>query len=269
MFVSEKLAFIELQKTGSSHVRQLLTQLVGGELDGKHNLPSQKVLDSGVPILGSVRNPWSWYVSLWTYGCQKKGVLRQRLTDPARWVPKAGGDQKAKMATLPEGASAERASSFWYADPSNPEAFREWLSLVLAPGARRIVEAGYGRSPIGKCGGLMTFRYFGLFVLNGTVPGPEYGTVEMLNKLDKEKCLVKYFIKNENLEADLLKTLAACGVELTEEQTESVVSARKTNVSARPLSTKEYFDEKSAQLVGEKERFIIEKFGYSNPFDRA
>jgi len=48
-----------------------------------------------------------------------------------------------------------------------------------------------------------------------------------------------------------------------------VVSARKTNVSTRPLSTKEYFDEKTAALVGEKERFIIEKFGYSNPFGSA
>ena len=85
MFVSDQIVFIELQKTGSTHVRHLLTGLLGGSLKGKHNAPTPEILARGTPILGSVRNPWSWYVSLWTYGCQKKGVLYQRLIDPAKW----------------------------------------------------------------------------------------------------------------------------------------------------------------------------------------
>ena len=290
MFVSDKLIFIELQKTGSTHVRHLLTELLGGSLEGKHNAPTPEILAQGLPILGSVRNPWSWYVSLWTYGCQKKGVLYQRLIDPARWQPKskpasASGDDddddeaptskpKAGLKKgmgmgmrkpLPALASAERAANFWYADPGNVEAFREWMSVVMSPAARRIVESGYRRNPISKCCGLMSYRYFKLFVRDTDSLGPEYKSLPMVKRLDEERCWVNHFIQSERLEDDFLKALAASGVVLTEALIASVRAARKRNVSERPLPTNAYYDEKTIRLVAERERFIIEKFGYHPP----
>lgn len=289
MFVSDKLIFIELQKTGSTHVRHLLTELLGGSLEGKHNAPTPEVLAQGLPILGSVRNPWSWYVSLWTYGCQKKGVLYQRLIDPARWQPKnkqgdsSGEDDEddgtaakpqvgLKMGKgmgirkpLPALASAERAANFWYADPGNVEAFREWMGVVLSPAARRIVESGYRRNPISKCCGLMSYRYFKLFVRDTDHLSPEYKSLAMVKRLDEERCWVNHFIQSERLEGDFLNALAASGVALTDEQIASVRSARKRNVSERPLPTNAYYDEKTIRLVSERERFIIEKFGYKAP----
>lgn len=292
MFVSDKLIFIELQKTGSTHVRHLLKELLVGSLDGKHNAPTPEILARGLPILGSVRNPWSWYVSLWTYGCQKKGLLYQRLIDPARWqgkgkqsdevdaddedgdgevdgaaVKQQGGPKKGKgmRQPLPPQASAERAAGFWYADPGNVEAFREWMSVVLSPAARHIVEAGYRRNPLSKCCGLMSYRYFKLFVRDAEQVGPEYKSLAMVKQLDEERCWVNHFIQSERLEDDFLKALAASGVVLTDEQVAKVRSARKRNVSERPLPTNAYYDEKTIRLVEERERFIIEKFGYQAP----
>lgn len=278
MFISEKLIFLELHKTGSTHVRALLTDLVGGKIAGKHNAATPEVLAKGLPILGSVRNPWSWYVSLWTYGCEGKGVLRQRLLSEEKWMQTrqalaksaasptnaAGKPRKRAPGTLPDYANAERAA-YWYADSGNVEAFREWLSVILSPAARRVVEQGYRRSPIGQCGGLLTFRYFTLFVEGGAEQPDEFRTVRKLAELDKSKCLVTHFIKNESLEEDLLKALAACGVELTPEQIEGVMAARKRNVSTRPLSVTDYFTPELAELVGDRERFLCEKFGYTNP----
>ena len=40
--------------------------------------------------------------------------------------------------------------------------------------------------------------------------------------------------------------------------------AKKTNVSSRPHGPEYYYDEASVQLVGRREKFIIEKFGYKN-----
>ncbi len=289
MFVSDKLVFIELQKTGSTHVRHLLTELLGGSLEGKHNAPTPEILDQGLPILGSVRNPWSWYVSLWTYGCSKKGVLYQRLIDPARWQTKnkqvdTSGDDDDDEAPagraqpglkkgkgmgmrkpLPPLASAERAANFWYADPGNVEAFREWMAVVMSPAARRIVESGYRRNPISKCCGLMSYRYFKLFVRDTDQLGPEYKSLAMVKRLDEERCWVNHFIQSERLEDDFLKALAASGVVLTDEQIANVRSARKRNVSERPLPTNAYYDETTIRLVQERERFIIEKFGYHAP----
>lgn len=296
MFVSDQIVFIELQKTGSTHVRHLLTGLLGGSLKGKHNAPTPEILARGTPILGSVRNPWSWYVSLWTYGCQKKGVLYQRLIDPAKWPGTAqaaahegdadddeddspavaapagkkgqGGKRKGQKkpgGPLPALASAARARDFWYADPGNPEAFREWLTLVLSPAARRIVESGYRRNPISRCGGLMTYRYFKLFVRDTDQLTPDYKTVPMLVKLDQERCWVKHFIQSERLEDDFIRAMTACGVALSEEQLNEIRTSRKRNVSERPLPTEAYYDAATLQLVADRERFIIEKFGYRAP----
>ena len=76
MFVTERLIYFGLQKTGGFHIRGLLKQYNDGAPDGKHNhlkdLPDNKV------VIGSIRNTWDWYVSLWAYGVSGKGAIRAR-----------------------------------------------------------------------------------------------------------------------------------------------------------------------------------------------
>lgn len=189
MLICDKLVFIELQKTGSTHIKQLLRELVGGVNDGKHNTPDERMLHCGKPFVGSVRNPWLWYLSLWSYGCQGKGELFQRLTNEQRWKrlrdkatarqtreAPASADDAADVRRLPAHWDAERAK-YWYADPDNPEAFREWMQAVLGRRTlRHMLMAGYGKSPIGKAGGLMTYRYFTLFVKGAETAGPTMNT---------------------------------------------------------------------------------------------
>jgi hypothetical protein len=290
MLISDKLVFIELQKTGSTHIKTLLKDLVGGKNDGKHNTPPEELLASGKPFIGSIRDPWAWYLSLWTYGCQQKGELFQRLTNEKRWervrakesaasdAPEpdddvGGGDSddddgktkdKAKK-TLPQNWGPDRAKNYWYANPESAEAFREWLQVVLATRSlRRLLEAGYGKSPISKAGGLLTFRYFTLFVRGAETVDKSVSTVDALKAYDKEHCFVSHFIRNESLAADFLETVAACGVTLTDAQKKSVLEAKKTNVSARPNGPDFYYDDPSIQLVMRREKFIVDKFGYKH-----
>lgn len=280
MLISDKLVFVELQKTGSTHIKTLLRDLVGGKNDGKHNTPPDDLLASGKQFIGSIRDPWAWYVSLWTYGCQQKGELFQRLTNEKKWervLAKAkgaegadadarseGGDEKEKKALPPEWGP-ERAKTFWYADPDNVDAFREWLQVVLAtPRLRRLLEAGYGKSPISKAGGLLTFRYFTLFVKGTETVDKSVDSVSALKEFDKTNCFINHFIRNESLAADFVKTLDAIGVPLTDEQRKSVLEAKKTNVSSRPKAVGDYYDDASVQLVMRREKFIIDKFGYKN-----
>lgn len=297
MLISDKLVFIELQKTGSTHIKKLLRELVGGENDGKHNTPSPELLASGKQFVGSIRDPWAWYLSLWTYGCQQKGELFQRLTNEKKWDrlltkgkgadAEAGADAEGdnddgdspgkakgkgkgegkgeKQKAMPDTWGAERAKSFWYADPENAEAFREWLQVVLGTRSlRRLLEAGYGKSPISKAGGLMTFRYFTLFVRDAETVDNSVSTVEALKAYDKQHCFANHFIRNESLPQDFLKTMEACGVKLTDEQKNTVLEAKKTNVSTRPKGLDHYYDDESIQLVMRREKFIVDKFGYKH-----
>src|SRR5215471_4451854 len=104
MLISEKLIFIELQKTGSTHIKGLLRKLVGGENDGKHNVPSEELITSGKKFVASVRDPWAWYLSLWSYGCLQKGELYERLTNEKKWRKLL---DKEADAAAPEPAAAE------------------------------------------------------------------------------------------------------------------------------------------------------------------
>ena len=295
MLISEKLIFVELQKTGSTHIKGLLRKLLGGENDGKHNVPTPEQIDSGRKFVASVRNPWSWYLSLWSYGCLQKGELFERLTNEKKWrkmldkeeseadaesdaaedkaeadadASEEGAEGKAKGKkdkSLPDNFTPDRARTFWYADPDNAEAFREWLQAVLATRPlRKVLETGFGKSPISRAGGLMTFRYFTLCTRNGENVDQSVSTLEALQKYDQENCFIDYFVRNESLAEDLIKALDGCGVPLDDAQRKQIREAKKTNVSSRPHGPEYYYDKASIQLVARREKFIIEKFSYKN-----
>ncbi|MEK8034128.1 hypothetical protein AACH06_25160 [Ideonella sp. DXS29W] len=285
MLICDKLVFIELQKTGSTHIKQLLRELVGGLNDGKHNTPDRALLSRGLPFVGSVRNPWLWYLSLWSYGCQGKGELFQRLTNEKRWqrLREKAASRQPTQENSAEGArpgapsperrlpldwDVERARS-WYADPDDAHAFREWLQAVLARRAmRQMLMAGYGKSPLGKAAGLMTYRYFSLFVQGADQLGPMFDSLPALQVMDRSNCIVSHFIRNESLATDFIETLEACGVPLNDAQRDQVLSARKVNTSTRPHGPSYYYDDESIKLVARREKFIIDKFGYAGAAPR-
>jgi hypothetical protein len=62
MFVADGLVYLELQKTGGSHICRLLEQYANGRPEGKHNRLTAEY--STHYVIGSIRNPWDWYVSL-------------------------------------------------------------------------------------------------------------------------------------------------------------------------------------------------------------
>jgi hypothetical protein len=263
MLVSKKLVFLELQKTGSTHIKQLLKKTVGGVNDGKHNQATTELRESGKHFIGSIRDPWGWYLSLFSYGCQKKGGVYLRTTNPARWK------QLRKGGTL-EGAdgfdsySAQFMREQVYADPDNAEHFRAWLRLVLTAGPHRaLIEDGFAESPISAIAGLMTYRYFLLFVDGGAAVPETVTTLKKLQAHEKKSLFVEHIVRNESLAEDLIKAVEACGETLSPEQQVQIREAPRTNTSPRKFGKTHYYDEASVALVAEREKFIIDKFGYA------
>lgn len=80
--------------------------------------------------------------------------------------------------------------------------------------------------------------------------------------MDRSNCFVGHFIRNESLADDFIQMVQSCGIDLSDAQRDSVLTARKVNTSTRPHGPSYYYDEASIKLVARRERFIIEKFGY-------
>ena len=137
MFVTDKLIYIQLHKTASTHISRLLKEVIGGNQLKKHSLASLESKHNFV--LGSIRNPWDWYVSLWSYGCRNKGSLQQRLIHRTHFLYrlrcwKASPIQNFEHFVKGLISSVFRPRNKWrqvYADATNPLLFQSWLKMLL------------------------------------------------------------------------------------------------------------------------------------------
>jgi hypothetical protein len=260
MLVSKKLVFLELQKTGSTHIKQLLKQTVGGKNDGKHNQATPELRAGGKSFIGSIRDPWSWYLSLFTYGCQQKGGVYIRTTNAKHWN-KLTPEERATPGF--EQYDADYCKANLYQDPESATAFRAWLKLVTASGPqRKIIEDGFYKSPISAIGGLMTYRYFLLFTDTGVDIPDSVKTLKALEAYESEHLFVKHIIRNETLAEDLITAVQACGEKLSDADCALIREAPKTNTSVRKHPRSHYYDDECVKLVAKREKLIIDKFGY-------
>lgn len=276
MFVAEGLIYLELQKTGGTHIRRLLEEFTAGRPVGKHNrLLSMKPDDF---IIGSIRNPWDWYVSLWAYGVSGRGAVRERCVNGIdfnyyhRLLPKAMGKNWLSPRELAISLfhDAIKPVSKWrhtYNDSSDPELFRNWIRLLLDNRRRFDIGEGYGFSPLSRCAGLLTYRYFRLFTLGDHIfRDSRLASYSCIADFDGELNISRGMIRTESLEEDFIQLLEQAGHALSEDQRAVICNRRtkKTNVSERK-SAAWYYDEETIALVAERERYLIEKYNYKAP----
>jgi len=88
MLVGERVIYLQLQKTGSTRITDLIQATVGAEERHKHDrIRREDLADPEIAarrILGSIRSPWSYYVSLWAYGSRRAGGIYERTTATPR-----------------------------------------------------------------------------------------------------------------------------------------------------------------------------------------
>jgi hypothetical protein len=267
MFVSDRIVYIELHKTGCTHIRNILKDVLDGELIGKHNQATPDLFNGDRNFWGSVRDPWVWYTSLWGYGCDNKGAVFGNVTRTHMSIRGLGWRSNPFLAILKLIAMRSRNPQAWkdtYADANDASAFREWLRMIHDEKCMADIGEGYEACPVSRVAGLMTFRYLKLFCTKSNEHNMlnDLLTIEQIKEYEQKNCFINHFIRNETLEADLFHGLRNCGVEIPEKIKLDVLSRPKTNTSSRKNCPEHYYDTKSANLVAEREALIIEKFGY-------
>lgn len=269
MFVSERIAFIELQKTGCTHIGRLLSKLLEGEFERKHNTATPDLFTPDRKFLGSVRNPWDWYVSLWGYGCDKKGAVQGMVTKPRNRFRKLGWNGSAMRAARTLLLGDRRQPEKWreaYADVNDPECFRKWLRMVHDPKHWNDYGEGYGVAPVSRVAGFLTYRYAVLFCKDAhSAAFRGARTFADLQSFTEANDYIDHFIRNERLEDDLVKALENCGITLSDDQRNIVYGSAKTNTSSRKVNPGFYHDRNSIALIADREKLIIDNFGYTPP----
>lgn len=244
---------MELHKTGCTHIGKLLASLFDGVQCGKHNSAPVELIDSGRKFLGSVRNPWEWYLSLWAYGCDKKGLVYHFTTQPL---------SQDELALAPHSTRKPEEWKRCYSDVRSVSAFRDWLYLMNAEECWSDFGEGYGESPMASFSGLFTYRYISLFCRPAKMV---ITSLSNLKAYENEHCFINYFIRTEHLEDDFITAVKSCGRHLNKSKKRSIQSASITNASARRKNTAKYYDDGTRALIRERDALIIDKFSYTAP----
>jgi hypothetical protein len=277
VLVSDHLVYLELQKTGSTYIREVLRRSTGGQLRGKHNRADDSLLSSGRLIAGSIRNPWHWYVSLWAFGVAGRGSVWGATTKPRsfssnqRWGrapcgPWQPGMGLRKMLYVAPSVAAElrRRPSLWraaYADGTDARQFRDWVTMLLVS-RRGDVQEGFALSRVSSFAGLMTYRYASLHWRD---PSWLYGhraprTADELRATDAALNVLDTTIRLECVDTDLAALLNQLG----STPRYSPTAPHVVN-SSRHANPSHYYDERTVELVRSRERLIIDKYGYEPP----
>ena len=254
MFIGEKLLYLELPKTGCTHVRKLLRKMPSckGKKFGKHNTiyrlsPEDRAGLSSKIKFGNVRNPWDWYVSLWAFGCMGRGLVYNTLTG-VRKQPQLGGELFAKWQDV------------YRAD--DVHCFRRWLRMLLVTN-RADVRHGFDRSGFSDRIGFMSHRYLKLYVARPHSGPVGMDTLEQIEEYDRSFGLLDSFVRLEFLEEDLLSVLSR--IPITQREQEMILSRRtsRSNASSRRRDYRHYYDDSCAELVARKDEFLIRKHRYA------
>jgi len=268
MFVANKLVYLQLQKTGSTHITKLLSEILQGQEYTKHMRPPLSISEKNKYFIGSIRNPWDWYVSLWSFGCQDKGGFYNRMTSrifTGLYMFKY--PFKTTLAFINELTKPIEKWKYLYSDWKDPELFRKWLKLIFNPRRKYDLKEKYGFSPISDYGGFLTYRYMYLYSkeVKKLYTNKYVGNLIKLKNFDKSNNILDFIIRNENLENDLIDVFHKIGIALDDEDINKINSSKKTNTSKRNKNLKLYYDEDSRELIYKRERFLIDKYNYTKP----
>lgn len=262
MFIGKHLVYLDLQKTGSTQITKVFKSIPSEEgikyrkHITYHQLPDESKIGWDDKIkLGSIRNPWAWYVSLWAYGCGGKGAFYKDRTQ-LTW--KVFKHRRFRSFFIPR--------KKWrkvYTDVHSKEQFKAWLKMVLFPKGSAFVE--YNASSFFNLSGIYTHRYLRLYIKDFLRLEQQLNSKESITQLDAEQNVLDEVIRQENLKEELFLFLEKQNIEITDSIKKLFL--KKTN-SSYHLDYKEYYDEESISWIKEKEWLIINKYEYCFPLSK-
>lgn len=246
--------YLDVYRTGSTHIIKLLRRIsLSEEIRIWRHYPittaGYLVRPGRRVVFTSVRNPWDWYVSLWSHGVDGHSAIRRFM-----------------LGTLPE---KEVAS---YYDREKPaQSFGRWLAAIHDPAfVDANLEEGYPQSRLSSVIGLYSYRFqrvttrFPWFFLRRN----QIRQPEALREFHRKRKVYSVVLKTENLTEDLASFVETHGARCNFKEDAADIlrkfSHRNRNASTRLLPHyRDYYTDESAKMVAERDRFFLDEFGYS------
>lgn len=228
MIVTPRFVFLHLHKSGGTFVNAGLMQHISGARQIGYHLPRSMLPTqfAALPLLGLVRNPWSYYVSWYSF-------QRSRPRPNALFQTLSGEGALDFSGTIRNMLNLDRDQAL--------------LERVLAALPAAYINQGLNLpnvalAPIGGSGlGFYSFLYRYLY-------GPDITAVKLA--------------RMEQLRIEVPQLLESVGEPVTSALRDYMNSAPALNTSEH-APHRQLYDAELAQLVAERDRLVIERHGYT------
>lgn len=253
MIEFEKYIYLDVYKTGSSHLKHLLPEITDGPMI---RMRRHAPLTAGRPytwtggklVFATVRNPWDWYTSLWSYACERKGAIWRFFSE----------------------ALAKKELRLMFDTGDAKASFERWLRAVNDKDfMERVIRNNLPESGLAGIVGLYTFRF-----MRVTTPYPTLllknwmvGDIDAAIRYQRRFALYREILRSESLNDDLIAFVrqhrARCRFKPDAEAIIEKFARKPRNTSARILpGFQDYYTDETRALVAEKDRLFVELFGY-------
>lgn len=227
MIVTSRFVFLHLHKSGGTFVNECLRRFVPGVQEIGYHLPRSRIPPqfASLPVLGFVRNPWSYYVSWHAFqsGRPQPNALYRVASEDGRLGFKGTISNLLELGT--GGQRLERLVSL----------------LPAQYGNRGLNLPGFALAPIAGTGlGFYSYLYSYL-----------YGA-------EDERLRVG---RMESLRDELPGMLEATGTAVTGPMREFIASAPALNATAHAAYT-ELYDDELREQVAVRDASVIARHGY-------
>jgi hypothetical protein len=227
MIATPRFVFLHLHKSGGTFANECLLRFVPGARQIGYHLPRSAIPAeiAALPVLGLVRNPWSYYVSWYSFqvGLQQQNALFRTLSHDGRL------DFKGTISRMVQlGNSPETLESVVQALPARYT--NRGLNL---PGfvLSRIARSGLG-----------FYAFLHAYMFGATDAALHVGRME-------------------SMRTDLPRLLGEVGEPVGSDMLDHIASAAPTNTSRHDDYTG-YYDDDLRDLVARRDNTVIERYGY-------
>jgi hypothetical protein len=228
MIVTDKFIFAHLPRSGGTFVSDVIRKFFPSAHEIGHHLPRELLPReySHLPVLGTIRNPWEFYVSLYHYVWR-----RDAASILVAWMSENGslGFKDSITNLLNLGVNDERLDVLIEMLPENVDYDRRNIPNITKDAMHRVRGTGLG---------YYTFRFKHIF-----------GNADDV-----------FFCRLETLTQDLVAFFEGIGA-ATDELRDYVLRSDKKNISEH-LHYSTYYTPELAELVLNRDRLLIDRFGY-------
>lgn len=236
MIVTDHFVYIHVSRTGGTFLNKLImNQIPGARMLQYHgHLSDLPGAYAGLPVIGFVRNPWDWYVSMFSDYRRKRQFVFQILSD--------------------RGTLDFERTVYRFLNLGDGSATSRRLLQHLARVAPRVINA---RRPARNHLPGLRSEHFASYP-----EGVGYYTWLCQLMFRSERGRRIHLGRFENLRAEARRLFEETGTPVTGPVAVYLEGAKPLSVSPRPKDFVGAYSPELEQLVAEKERHLIDRFGY-------